>query len=248
MAARPILGILALLILAGGILLQFFVVLSGGVNSKPVNQFYFLEASNIANIRNARNPSRWTSFAICGVGSGGHNTNCGDPVPALPFDPPRNFGTEQNVPHQFIGTKHYYYLSRFMFAFYIMALLFSAIALFTGLLALCSRIGGYLSALVTGIALFFQMLAASLMTAWTVQGRDAFRSNGHSAKLGVKAYAFTWTAMACFLASAILFCCGGALSGDATAMRRQRSTRSARSRGSFLGDTESQRRVKDDYS
>ncbi|KAF2205115.1 SUR7-domain-containing protein [Delitschia confertaspora ATCC 74209] len=247
MATRLILSLLALIILAGGILLQFLVILSGGVNGNPEDQLYFLEASNIGNIPKARNPSRWTFFAICGVGANGHNANCGAPVPALPFDPPRNFHTQQNVPHQFIGTHHYYYLSRFMFAFYLMSLFFSAAALFTGLLALCSRLGGYLSGLTTGVALFFQTLAAALMTAWTVQGRNAFRSNGHSAKLGVKAYAFTWTAVACFLISTILFCCGGAIGRDKSGVSRKRSTKSAHSRGSFL-DTESQRRVKDDYS
>lgn len=140
-----------------------------------------------------------------------------------------------------------------MFAFYIIALFFSVIAFFTGLLALCSRLGGYLSGLTTGVALFFQTLAAALMTAWTVEGRNAFRSDGHSAKLGVKAYAFTWTAMACFLISSVLFCFGGAVGRDSTTtsnrsfFSRKKSTRSARSRGSFR-DTESQRRVKDDYA
>lgn len=247
MAARPILGLVSLVILAGGILLQFFTILSGAVNSSPENQFYFLEASNIGSIPNARNPSRWTFFAVCGVDTSGHNANCGAPVPALPFDPPRNFRTEANVPEQFIGTRHYYYLSRFMFAFYLIALFFAVVALFTGLLALCSRLGGYLSALNTSVALFFQTISATLMTAWSVQGRDAFRSAGYSARLGVKLYAFTWAAMACFLISTVLFCCGGAVGRDSSGVRRKRSTRSTRSRGSFL-DTESQRRVKDDYS
>ncbi|KAF2176179.1 SUR7-domain-containing protein [Zopfia rhizophila CBS 207.26] len=247
MAARPILGLLALVILAGGVLLQCFTVLSGGVDGNPENQFYFLEASDIGDIPNARNPSRWTFFAICGVGSNGRNTNCGDPIPALPFDPPRTFNTEIHLPDQFIRARHYYYLSRFMFAFYVISLFFSAIALFTGFLALCSRLGGYLSGLTAAVALFFQALAASPMTAWTVQGRDAFRSGGHSAKLGVKLYAFTWTATACFLISTILFCCAGAIGRDSTTMHRKRSTRSTGSRGSFL-DTESPRRVKDDYS
>lgn len=156
-------GLVSLIILAGGILLQFLTILSGGNNSNPLNQFYFLEASTNG-IPNARNPSRWTFFAICGVGANGHNENCGSTVPALPFDPPRNFGTTENVPEQFIGTKQYYYMSRFMFAFYLIALFFAVVALFTGLLALCSRLGGYLSALNTAIALFFQTIAAALMT------------------------------------------------------------------------------------
>jgi hypothetical protein len=95
-------GIVSLIILAGGVLLQLLTILSGGVNSSPINKFYFLEAGDIGSIPGARNPSRWTFFAICGA-ENGLNANCGKPVPALPFDPPRNFGTTQNVPEQFIG-------------------------------------------------------------------------------------------------------------------------------------------------
>ncbi|KAF2691516.1 SUR7-domain-containing protein [Lentithecium fluviatile CBS 122367] len=236
----------ALVVLAGGILLQFFTILSGAVNRSPINQFYFLEAST-TDIPNARNPSRWTFFAICGVDDGGHNSNCGNVVPALPFDPPRNFRTDVNVPAQFIGTNQYFYLSRFMFAFYLIALFFAVVALFTGLLALCSRLGDYLSALTIAVALFFQTLTAALMTAWIVKGRNAFRSAGLESNVGVKLIAFTWAAMACFVISSVLFCCGGVAGRDTSSVRRKRSTRSNRSRGSFL-DTESQRRVKDDYS
>jgi hypothetical protein len=138
--------------------------LTGGVNSSPLNKFYFLETSTNG-IPGARNPSRWTFFAICGADpSSGKNANCGNVVPALPFDPPRNFGTQQGIPQQFIGTHTYFYLSRFMFAFYLVALFFAAMALISGLLALCSRLGGYLSSLMTSIALFFQTLTAALMT------------------------------------------------------------------------------------
>jgi hypothetical protein len=145
-------------------LLQFFTILTGAVNSAPLDRFYFLEASTNG-ITGARNPSRWTFFAICGADpTSGHNVNCGAVVPALPFDPPRNFGTQNGVPQQFIGTHQYYYLSRFMFAFYLIALVFGAIALLTGLLALVSRLGGYISSMTTSIALFFQTLAATLMT------------------------------------------------------------------------------------
>ncbi|PVI06547.1 SUR7-domain-containing protein [Periconia macrospinosa] len=248
-AARPIIGLVSLIILAGGIILQLLTILSGGVNSDPINQFYFLQAST-RGIPNARDPSRWTFFSVCGVGPDGLNANCGNSVPALPFDPPRNFGTTQNVPEQFIGTNHYYYLSRFMFAFYLIALFFAAVALFTGFLALCSRLGGYLSALTTAIALFFQALAAGLMTAWVVQGRNAFRSAGYESHVGVTLIAFTWTAFACFVISTVLFCGGGAIGRDRSksAIGRKRSTRSNKSRGSFL-DSESRRRVKrDDYS
>ncbi|KAF4309839.1 cortical patch protein [Botryosphaeria dothidea] len=249
MAARPILSLAALVLLAGGIVLQFLVVLSGGVSGSPENQIWFLQASTDGVSPGTRNPSRWTFWAVCGRDSNGNNADCGAVVPALPFDPPRNFGTTTGVPDDFVGTRHYFYLSRFMFAFYLIAVFFAAIALLTGLLALCSRLGGYLSGFNTFIALFFQTLTAALMTAWTVQGRDAFRSNGQSASLGVKAYAFTWSAMACFLISTVLFCLSGAHRNESVYTKRSSfgRSKSTRSRGSFI-DAESQRRVKDDYS
>jgi hypothetical protein len=59
---------------------------------------------------------------------------------------------------------------------------------------------------------------------------------------------FTWAAVACFFLATIMFCLGGKLGGDRSSnVRRTRSTKSNRSRGSFL-ETDSQRRVKDDYS
>lgn len=54
--------------------------------------------------------------------------------------------------------------------------------------------------------------------------------------------------MACFLLATVLFCLGGALGGDrSSGVSRRRSTKSNKSRASFM-DTDSQRRVKDDYS
>jgi len=254
MAARPILGLISLILLAGGILLQFLVILSGTTESNPENQIWFLQSTTNGISPQPRNPSRWTFFAICGVNSNGRNTNCGSPVPALPFDPPHrdDFGTTNGVPSGFIGTHKYYYLSRFMFAFYIIALFFSVCALFTSLLALCTRLGSYLSSLNTFLALFFQTLAASLMTAWTVKGRNTFRRDGQTASLGVKAYAFTWSAWACFLLATITFCLAGRSGRDKSYSSKRRSggtfgrKGSTRSRGSFL-DSE-RGGIKDEYS
>lgn len=84
-----------------------------------------------------------------------------------------------------------------------------------------------------------------------------------SAKIGIYAFAWTWAAWACmFIATVFLFAgCGvsnrkdstttttktrsGGAGGNLGFFRRQRSRRSAR--GSFV-DTESQRRVKDEYN
>lgn len=51
-----------------------------------------------------------------------------------------------------------------MFAFVLIGLFFAVISLFTGLLALCTRIGSYISGFVGLIGLFFQTLTAALMT------------------------------------------------------------------------------------
>lgn len=88
-------------------------------------------------------------------------------------------------------------------------------------------------------------------SAWTVKGRNAFRSNGQDANLGAYAFGFTWAAMACFLISTILFCVGGRV-GKESSYKPKKSggyfgrKQSTRSRGSFI-DSESQRRVKDEY-
>ena len=47
-----------------------------------------------------------------------------------------------------------------------------------------------------------------------VQGRSAFSENGQIAKLGVKAFAFMWTAVACLLLANIFFGVGGGLKSD----------------------------------
>lgn len=162
--ARPYLGLAAIVLLAGGIVLQFFVILSGAVNSSPVNLVYFLQASTdgINGRPNLLNPIRWTFFALCG-NENGRNGNCYPVRAALPFDPPANFGVDQGLPDAFNGNK-FYYLSRFMFAFYLIALFFAVISFLLSVFALCARLGSYLTGLGVFLALFFQTLAAALMT------------------------------------------------------------------------------------
>jgi len=255
MTARPGLAFASLFFTAGAILLLFFVILAGVKNSNPLNQIYFLQA-HTANIPGAPPESRWTLWHVCGVNSHGRNTNCGKVHPAYPFDPKKNFHTRTNVPHALLGDG-YYLMSRFMFAFFLITLFFAVCSLFTGLLAIFSRLGGALSGLLGAIALFFETITASLMTACFVLGRDKFRKNGQSAKLGVKAFAFTWTVFACLFLSTVLFCLTAAVGRkDTTYTKRTTATtgrtffrrkRSTRSRGSFI-DNESQKRVKDEYS
>ena len=155
-----------MLILAGGIVLQFFVILSGAVKGSPVNKVYFLQASTAgitAGKQNIPNPARWTFFAICGVANN-LDSMCGKVHAALPFDPPHNFDTTTGVPHQFINTHKYYYLSRVTFALYLVALFFAVCALLLSVFALCARLASYLTGFTTLLACFFQAVTAALMT------------------------------------------------------------------------------------
>ncbi|EMC98254.1 hypothetical protein BAUCODRAFT_155457 [Baudoinia panamericana UAMH 10762] len=249
--ARPILGLVALILLAGGIVLEFLVILSGSPAGTPENQVFFLQSTTngiTGGNTNVHNPTRWTWLAVCGE-QNGLNYQCGHATAALPFDPPRNFGTTTGIPTQFIGTRKFYYLSRFAWALYIVSVFFAVVAFFTGFLGLCFRLGAYLTGLNAALAMFFQAVTAALMTAWVIIGRNALRSSGQTANIGVKAMAFTWAAFAAWLIATVLFCVGGGIGKDES--RNTKSSyfgrkRSTRSRGSFI-DSESQRRVKDEY-
>ncbi|KAL6241450.1 Eisosomes component [Rhinocladiella similis] len=249
MAGRSLFSFVSLILVAGGLLFMFLILLAGAVDHGPLNKFYFLQAET-GNIPGAPPVSRWSYWNVCNVENG--RTVCGDENyskvhPAFPLDPSshRNFDTDVNVPRNFVRHHGYYFfMTRFMFAFMLIALFFGACALFTGLLALCTRIGSYLSGLLTMIAMFFQTIQAALMTAAYVKGRDNFRGNGQSAHIGKYAFGFEWAAVACFFLSTVLFCLGGGARRDSTpkSTRRRRfggrRTRSTRSRGSFVHDKE----------
>ena len=223
-------------LMAGAILLIFLTLLGGVTNTNPLNQIYFLQACT-ANIPGAPAVSRWTLWSVCSVG-GTNDTKgksiCGTSHSSFPFDPPnhRNFGTTINVPPGFIGTRHYFLTSRFLLPFMIITLFFAVCSFFVGCLSMCSKVGSYLSAILAWVALVFQILSTTMMTyvliytfyylrasiltnnsAVFVQGRNAFSSNGQSSKLGVNAFAFMWTALACIIISSVLYCVGGAAGG-----------------------------------
>ncbi|EKV06881.1 Actin cortical patch SUR7/pH-response regulator PalI [Penicillium digitatum] len=228
--SRATLGFTGLFFMAASILLIFLTLLGGARNSNPLNRIYFLEADT-GNIPGAPSTSRWTFWNLCGVKDG--KNDCGDTHVDFPFDPPshRNFNTTDNVPHQFIGTNHYFLMSRFMFPFLIIGLFFAVCSFFTGMLAICTRVASYLSGFLAWIALTFQVITTCLMTAVFVQGRHAFKSNGQGAHLGVKAYAFMWTASVCQFLSCLMYCLGGAVGRKDTSSGY--SGRKERRRGFF---------------
>jgi hypothetical protein len=89
-----------------------------------------------------------------------------------------------------------------------------------------------------------------------VQARNVLSAAGFQSSLGTYAFGFTWAAWACLLLSTLLFfggCCIGRNSNPTDKVRSKpswlksfRRKGATRSRGSFI-DTESQRRVKEEY-
>ena len=93
---------MSLVLVAGAIVLIFFVVLAGAINGNPVNQVYFLQ-TDTSSIPGAPSIAQWTLWNVCGADSNGLDEDCGV-TPAFPFDPQNNFGgNTQNVPSGFIG-------------------------------------------------------------------------------------------------------------------------------------------------
>ncbi|RXG45471.1 hypothetical protein VDGE_02782 [Verticillium dahliae] len=249
---KPAAGTAGLILLSGSLVLIFFVILSGVANTSPLNKTYFLEADT-SGISGARDVTRWTYFYFCGD----NNRDCSNPRAAPAFGRAWD-GNAANVPDGLIGghagdttSRFYFYMWRFGWVFYLIALFFIVCAWFSSFLACCGRLGSAIAGLVSAAALFFYTIAVTLMTATFVKARDEFRSADRSANIGTYAFGFSWGAWAALFLATIAFCFG--LRGDKTASsggfgggrrwgRRRHSTRSRRSHD--LGS----RRVKDDYS
>lgn len=61
-----------------------------------------------------------------------------------------------------------------MFPFIIIGLFFAVLSLFTGLLAMCTRIGSFISGFLAWLALTFQVITTCLMTYVEIQKKKYF--------------------------------------------------------------------------
>ncbi|KAI0437493.1 SUR7/PalI family-domain-containing protein [Xylaria telfairii] len=241
---------ISLLFLGGTVVLLFFVVLSGITRISPLRQTYFLSADT-SGISGARPISQWTYFRICGE----DNTDCSRSWP----DPPVGWAWSKNptgdsLPERIIGSygdgttsQQYFYLWRFGWVFYLLALVFAVFAFFTGFLACFGRLGHAIAAMMSFVALFFHTIGAALMTATFVRMRDQFNLAGRSARLGEYAFGFTWGAWAALFIATALFCIGmrGNKDGHVGSRSRWGRRSSVRSRRSYdIGN----HRVKEDYA
>ncbi|KAI1392494.1 SUR7/PalI family-domain-containing protein [Hypoxylon trugodes] len=241
---------LSLIFLAGSIVMLFFVILSAVTNTSPLRQTYFLSADT-SGITGARSVTQWAYFYICGEG----NSDCSRTWPAPPLGWAWS-GNPSNAPSELVGShggdttsSYYFYMWRFGWVFYLIALVFSVLAFFAGFVACCGRLGSAIAGFGALVALFFHTIAVSLMTAVFVKMRNAFIANGRTASLGKYAFGFSWGSWAALLIATLLFCLGirGGSSdtyggGGRRWGRRQRSVRSRRSYD-LNG-----RRVKEDYA
>ncbi|KAI1460169.1 SUR7/PalI family-domain-containing protein [Annulohypoxylon moriforme] len=249
--ARPntYLAPLSLVFLAGSLVMLFFVILSAVTTTSPLKNTFFLRADT-SGITGARSVTQWAYFYICGDG----DVDCGRATPAPPLGWAWS-GDPSNAPASVVGSHgghttsmYYYYMWRFGWVFYLIALVFSVLAFFAGFVACCGRLGSAIAGIVALVALFFHTIAVSLMTAVFVKLRNAFMADGRDASLGRYAFGFSWGSWTALLIATILFCVGiRGGTGDKTygGGRRWGRQRSVRSHRSYDMNG---RRVKDDYS
>ena len=183
--------LLTLLFLAGNTLLLILIIISGSTNSSPINEFFWVEGDT-SGIANAGNVTRWTFWGACSAVDG--NNVCGsDLSPAYPISPVDNFHTKENVPQKFISDRDtFYYLTRFSFSFFWVALAFIGI---TFLLYIVSWWSLEFTKVVFCLLVFgmlFDVAAVCLQTAATVMAKNAFTDDDRHAKLGSKMLGMAW--------------------------------------------------------
>ncbi|QEU58589.1 Sur7 [Kluyveromyces lactis] len=185
----------SLLFLMGSTMLLIFIVLSGSIEHSPVNEFYWLQADT-SNITGAPALSRWTFWGLCGV-SGNKNVNCSSLEPAYPLSPVDDFGTTEGFPSDFVSNRDtYYYLTRFSFCFFLIALVFIGVGLIFYVLSWCSYSFTKTVFVAIVIGTLLNMAASACQTAATVLAKNAFKDADVSVDIGVKLMAFSWTTVA----------------------------------------------------
>ncbi|RKF57280.1 Protein SUR7 [Erysiphe neolycopersici] len=192
----------ALILISGTIVLIFFVILSGVRDVPPFNRTWFLQVDSSGITGSKRSLTQWTYFFICDA----HNQNCGSPVPALPIGYGWQ-GGNQDVPSSLVG-KYFYFLWRFGWVSYLMALFFVSLGWLVAIVSVWTRLGSVISGVLITFAFFWHSIAASLMTTAFVKARDSFLHVGIVAKVGPYAFGFTWGAWVALLLSMIMLYLG----------------------------------------
>ncbi|SCV00187.1 LAMI_0G03422g1_1 [Lachancea mirantina] len=188
--------LVTLLFLAGTTLLLILIVLSGAIESYPIDRYYWVQGDT-SGISGAPAVSRWTFWGVCNIDSNG-NTHCDSLAPADPISPVDNFGTTVNVPSDFVTNRNtFYYLTRFSFCFFWIALAFLGIAFLLYILSWCSYAFNKVVFLLVAVGALFDLAAVSLQTAAAVMARNAFHSAKLSSNVSATLFGIGWASVAC---------------------------------------------------
>ncbi|KAK5779796.1 hypothetical protein RI543_002919 [Arxiozyma heterogenica] len=183
-----------LLFLAGNTLLLILIILSGSMTNYPIDRLYWIQGDT-SGIPNAANTTRWTFWGACSISNG--ITECGEHLsPAAPISPLDNFDTKVNVPFKFISDRDtYYYLSRFSFCFFWIALAFIGVAFLLYILTFCSRFILQVVMILSIVGCIFNMVAVVLQTAVSVLARNAFHDADRKANVGAPLLGIAWASL-----------------------------------------------------
>lgn len=200
------LRLLILIFLAGNVLLLILIVLSGSIENYPVDRFYWVEG-NTSGIPNAPAVTRWTFWGACSYED--KKLDCGEFLkPAAPISPVDNFHTETNVPHSFISKRDaFYYLSRFSFCFFWIALAFVGVSFILFILTWCSKTITQVVFILLCFGCTFNVTAVVLIQAAAAMARKALRDAERHAKIGPSLFGIAWASVFVVLCELVTVFC-----------------------------------------
>ncbi|SCV02095.1 LANO_0F15170g1_1 [Lachancea nothofagi CBS 11611] len=193
---------LCLLFMAGTTLLLILIILSGSTTSFPVNRFYWLEADTSGITGAPDQSARWTFWGLCTRDSSSGDVTCPTLAPAYPISPRDNFGSApaSELPTSFVDSRAtYYYLTRFSFCFFWVALAFMGVAFLLYVISWCSYAFTKVVFILAAVGALFDTAAVSCQTAATVMARNAFKHSNRSASLSATLMGIAWASVACSL-------------------------------------------------
>ncbi|SMN19442.1 similar to Saccharomyces cerevisiae YML052W SUR7 Plasma membrane protein that localizes to furrow-like invaginations (MCC patches) [Maudiozyma saulgeensis] len=190
-SAKLLWKIITLLFFAGNVLLLILIIISGTTQHYPVNRFYWVEADTNG-IPNASSLTRWTFWGACGEVN--DKTVCGENLsPAYPISPVDNFKTKENVPKRFISERDaFYYLSRFAFCFFWIALAFVGISFILFIFSWFSRYLLQVVFILMAFGCLFNVCAVIFQTAVTAMAKSSFHGDDRHAKIGASLMGIAW--------------------------------------------------------
>ena len=193
-STRLFIKLVTLLFFAGNVLLLILTIISGTTQHYPVNRFYWIEADTDG-IPNASSLTRWTFWGACD--NINDRTVCSDNLAAAyPISPVDNFHTETNVPHKFVSNRDaFYYLSRFSFCFYWIALAFIGVSFILYILSWCSEVILQVIFILMAFGCVFNVCAVILQTAATAMAKRAFKDGDRKATIGAALMGIGWASV-----------------------------------------------------